>query len=45
MLLVASACGSHYRFLTSQVDLINTEEMGKTEFYAGFANTIVAILS
>ena len=31
--------------LTSQVDLINTEEMGKGEFYTGFANSIVAILS
>ena len=30
--------------LTSQVDLINTEEMGKGEFYAGFVNSIVAIL-
>ena len=29
----------------SQVDLIITEEMGKGEFYAGFANSIVAILS
>ena len=24
---------------------INTEEMGKAEFYAGFVNSIVAILS
>ena len=31
--------------LTSQVDLINTEEMGKGEFYAGFGNSIVTILS
>ena len=31
--------------LTSQVDLINTEEMGKGKFYAGFVNSIVDILS
>ena len=30
--------------LTSQVDMINTE-MGEGEFYAGFVNSIVAILS
>ena len=45
MLPVASACGSRYHSLTSQVDLINTKEMGKGEFYAGFVNSIVAILS
>ena len=44
MLPVASACGSRYRSLTSQVDLINTDEMGKGEFYAGFVNSIVTIL-
>ena len=38
-------CGSRYRSLTSQVDLINTEEMGKAEFYASFVNSIVSILS
>ena len=31
--------------LTSQVEQINTEEMGKTQFYAGFVNSIVAIFS
>ena len=31
--------------LTSQVEQINTEEMGKTQFYASFVNSIVAILS
>ena len=31
--------------LTSQVEQINTEEMGKTLFYASFVNSIVAILS
>ena len=45
MLPVSSACGSRYRSLTPQVDLINTEEMGKAEFYAGSVNSIVAILS
>ena len=45
MLPVASARGSRYHSLTSRVDLINTEEMGKAEFYAGFVNGIVAILS
>ena len=45
MLPVAIACGSRHRSLTSQVDLINTEEMGKAEFYAGFVNSVVAILS
>ena len=45
LLPVASPCGSRYHSLTSQVDLINTEEMGKGEFYAVFGNSIVAILS
>ena len=31
--------------LTSQVEQIKTEEMGKTQFYASFVNSIVAILS
>ena len=31
--------------LTSQVDLINTEAMGKVEFYASFVKSIVSILS
>ena len=31
--------------LTSQGDLINTKMMGKTQFYASFVNSIVAILS
>ena len=31
--------------LISQVEQINTEEMGKTQFYASFVNSIVAILS
>ena len=31
--------------LTSQVEQMNTEEMGKTQFYASFVNSIVAILS
>ena len=29
----------------SQVEQINTEEMGKTQFYTSFVNSIVAILS
>ena len=45
MLPVASACGSHYHSLTSQVDLINTAEMGKGEFHACFVNSKVAIIS
>ena len=31
--------------LTSQAEQINIEEMGKTQFYASFVNSIVAILS
>ena len=31
--------------LMSQVDLINTEEMGKGEFYAGSVYSIVSLLS
>ena len=31
--------------LTSKVEQINTEEMGKTQFYTSFINSIVAILS
>ena len=42
---VAGACGLHFHSLTSQVDLMNTEEMDKVEFCAGFVNSIVAILS
>ena len=45
MLPVAGACGSRYHSLKSQVDLINTEEMGKAELDASFVNSIVAILS
>ena len=45
MLPVASARGLRYHSLTSQVDLINTEEMGKGEFYADFVNSIVSIIS
>ena len=45
MLPVASAWGLNtLSLLTSQVDLINTEEMGKGEFYTGFVNSKVVIL-
>ena len=43
MFPVAIACGSRYHSLTSQVDLINTEKIGKVEFYASFANCIAII--
>ena len=45
MLPVASACGLPYRSLTSQVDLINTEKMGKVEFFTDFVNSLLAIIS
>ena len=47
MLLVTSACSLHYHSLTSQVDLINTEEidMINLEFYANFVDCIITILS
>ena len=31
-----SACSSRYLSLTSQVDMINTEEIDSVEYYAGF---------
>ena len=44
MFPAASVCGSHYHFLTSQVDLMNIKEFGKVEFYTSSVNLIVAIL-
>ena len=45
MLPLASACSSRDHSLTLQVDLMSTEEIGKVEFYTGFVNCIVPILS
>ena len=45
MLPFASPYSSRYHYLMFLVDLINTEEMGKVECYAGFVSCVVAILS